>query len=217
MSVRRTHLAFLAAAILPLVAACGNDKRPVTPTIRGSSSTHSLTVTDSSQPTETVTETTAATVPASYVEAEAAYTARKYADAADLFGSYTRANPENPWGHYMHGLSAWKAGDQEQAMTSFDEALRIDPQHRKSLLNSARVLLETSRPQEALERTGHYAAAGKAYESALAADSTYGKASASLARITPLAATDTTSVDLSALVSEFRAEVERWQDVSVVE
>ena len=308
MSVRRTHLAFLAAAILPLVAACGNDKRPVTTTIRGSSSTHSLTVsTDSGTPSGTVTETTAATVPASYVEAEAAYTARKYADAADLFGSYTRANPENPWGHYMHGLSTWKAGDSEQAMTSFDEALRLDPQHRKSLLNSARVLLDTGRPREALERveramgleplsaeglrllgraryemnqipeaidayqraialderdvwamnnlgliyiqqdrseaalpilaravelrndspvfqnnlgtalerTGHYAAAGKAYESALATDSTYGKASASLARVTPLAATDTTSVDLSALVSEFRVEVERWQGRNV--
>ena len=39
----------------------------------------------------------------------------------------------------------------------------------------------------ALERTGHPAAAKKAYEAALAADSTYGKASASLARVTPLA------------------------------
>lgn len=192
-------------------------------------------------------------------------------------------------------------------MTSFDEALRIDPQHRKSLLNSARVLLDTGRPREALERveramaleplsaeglrllgraryelkqvpeaidayqraialdegdvwalnnlgliyiqqdrseaalpvlaraielrndspvfqnnlgtalerTGHFTAAVKAYESALAADSTYGKASASLARITPLAATDTTTVDLSALASEFRAEVERWQNTAV--
>jgi tetratricopeptide (TPR) repeat protein len=204
-------------------------------------------------------------------------------------------------------LSAWKAGDPEQAMTSFDEALRIDPQHRKSLLNSARVLLDTGRPREALERieramaleplsaeglrllgraryemqqipeaidayqraialderdvwamnnlgliyiqqdrsdealpilaravelrndspvfqnnlgtalerTGHFAAAGEAYESALTADSTYGKASASLARVVPLAASDTTTVDLSALVSEFRAEVERWQGQAV--
>jgi predicted Zn-dependent protease len=306
MLVRRIHLAFLAAAVLPLVAACGDDKHPVTTTIRDSSSSHSLTVTrDSGAPSGTVTETTAATVPVSYADAEAAYTARKYADAAELFGSYTRANPENPWGHYMHGLSAWKAGDPEQAMTGFNEALRIDPQHRKSLLNSARVLLDTGRPREALERveraialeplsaeglrllgraryelqqipeaidayqraiavderdvwamnnlgliyiqqdrseaalpvlaqavelrgdspvfqnnlgtalerTGHYAAAKKAYEAALAADSTYGKASASLARVTPLAGSDTTTVDFSTLVAEFNAEVERWQDV----
>src|SRR5262245_56541407 len=125
MSVRRTHLAFLAAAIMPLVAACGDNKRPVTTTIWDSSSSHSVTVhTDSGTPSGTVTETTAATVPVSYVDAEAAYTARKYAEAAELFGSYTRANPENAWGHYMYGLSSWKAGDSEQAMTSFDEALR---------------------------------------------------------------------------------------------
>ena len=108
--------------------------------------------TDSGTPSGTVTETTAATVPVSYVDAEAAYTARKYSEAAELFGSYTRANPENPWGHYMYGLSSWKAGDPEQALISFDEALRIDPQHRKSLLNSARVLLDTGRPREALDR-----------------------------------------------------------------
>jgi superkiller protein 3 len=263
--------------------------------------------TDSGTPSGTVIETTAATVPVSYVDAEAAYTARKYTEAAELFGSYTRANPENPWGHYMHGLSSWKAGDPEQAMISFDEALRIDPQHRKSLLNSARVLLDTGRPREALERvdramsleplsaeglrlqgraryelkqipeaidayqqaialderdvwamnnlgliyiqqdrsdsalpvlaravelrrdspvfqnnlgtalerTGHYAAAKTAYESALAADSTYGKASASLARVTPLAGGDTTVVDLSTLVADFHAEVGRWQEAAV--
>jgi tetratricopeptide (TPR) repeat protein len=306
MSVRRTHLAFLAAAFLPLVAACGNDKQPVTTTIRGSSGGPTTTVaTDSGAPSGTVTETTAATVPVSYVDAEAAYTARKYAEAAELFDSYTRANPENAWGHYMFGLSSWKAGDPEQAMTGFDEALRIDPQHRKSLLNSARVLLDTGRPREALERveramtieplsaeglrllgrsryelkqvpeaidayqravvlderdvwalnnlgliyiqqdrseaavpvlaravelrsdspvfqnnlgtalerTGHYAAAKKAYESALAADSTYGKASASLARVTPLAAGDSSAVDPSTFVAEFHAELERWQDL----
>ena len=307
MSVRRTHLAFLAAA-LPLVAACGSDKRPVTTTIRDSSGSPAVTITADSG-TPTVTETTAATVPVSYVDAESAFTARNYADAAELFGSYTRANPENPWGHYMHGLSSWKAGDPEQALTGFDEALRIDPQHRKSLLNSARVLLDTGRPREALERVeramsleplsaeglrllgraryemkqipeaidayqraialderdvwamnnlglihiqqdrsdsalpvlaravelrgdspvfqnnlgtaleraGHYGAAKKAYESALAADSTYGKASASLARVTPLAISDTGSVDLSSFVAEFHSEVERWQDVGTAQ
>jgi superkiller protein 3 len=239
------------------------------------------------------------------VDAEAAYTARKYDEAAQLFASYTSANPDNPWGHYMHGLSAWKSGDSEQAMTSFDEALRLDPKHRKSLLNSARVLLDTGRPREALERveramaieplsaeglrllgraryemkqipeaidayqraivlderdvwamnnlgliyiqqdrseaalpvlaravelradspvfqnnlgtalerSGHVAAAKKAYEAALQADSSYAKAAASLERVTPLAASDTTTVDLSTLVDEFKAEVRRWTAV----
>ena len=306
MFVRTIHLAFLAAAFLPIVAACGDDKRPVTTTIPGNTTTPAVAAgTDTGSSSGTITETTAATVPVSYVDAEAAYSARRYADAAELFASYTSSNPENPWGHYMHGLSAWKSGDDEQAMASFDEALRIDPQHRKSLLNSARVLLDTGRPREALERveramsieplspeglrllgraryelkqvpeaidayqraialddrdvwamnnlgliyiqqdrsesalpllaravelradspvfqnnlgtalerSGHVAAAKKAYEAALAADSTYGKASASLARVTPLAGSDTTTVDLSVPIEEFKAEVERWQDV----
>jgi superkiller protein 3 len=207
----------------------------------------------------------------------------------------------------MHGLSSWKAGDPEQAISAFDEALRLDPQHRKSLLNSARVLLETSRPREALERieralsieplsgeglrllgraryelkqipeaidayqraialderdawamnnlgliyiqqdrsdaalpilaravelrsnspvfqnnlgtalerTGHFAASRSAYEAALAADSTYGKSAASLARVTPLIGSDTSTVDLPALVAEFQTEVQRWRDTSV--
>lgn len=307
MTVRSTHVALLAAA---LAMACGDDKRPVTTTIPGASSTPTATAAataDSGAPTGTVTETTAATVPVSYTDAEAAYTARKYAEAAELFASYTRSNPDNAWGHYMHGLSAWKSGDREQAMTSFDEALRLDPRHRKSYLNSARVLLDTGRPREALERveralaleplsaeglrllgraryelkqipeaidayqraialderdawamnnlgliyiqqdrseaalpglaravelraespvfqnnlgtalerTGRFGAAKKAYEAAVAADSTYGKASASLARVSALAESDTTSVDLGALVAEFHAEVEQWRDVSV--
>jgi predicted Zn-dependent protease len=64
----------------------------------------------------------------------------------------------------------------------------------------------------ALERTGHFAAAKQAYEAALAADSTYGKAAASLARVTPQVESDTTTVDLAALVTEFQAEVQRWRD-----
>ena len=92
-------------------------------------------------------------------------TGGNYDEAADLFAAYTRHHPDNPWGHYMYGLSAWKAGPHEQAIASFDEALRLDPEHRKSLLNSARVLLETGRPREALERVerahGHRAALGR--------------------------------------------------------
>jgi len=298
MSFRPSHLAILAAALAPLAAGCGDDKRPVTTTI--SSSPATVAVVDSGTPTPTI-------APASYADAEAAYTGGNYDEAVDLFAAYTRSNPDNPWGHYMSGLSSWKAGDPEQAIASFDEALRLDPQHRKSLLNSARVLLETGRPREALERveramaieplsgeglrllgraryelqqipeavdayqraialderdgwamnnlgliyiqqdrsdaalpilaravelrsnspvfqnnlgtalerTGHFAAAKKAYEAALVADSTYGKSAASLARVTPHVESDTSTVDLAALVTEFQAEVQRWRDSTV--
>ncbi len=304
MSFRPSHLAILAAALAPFAAGCGEEKRPVT-TI--SSSPATVAVADSGASSDTGGGPGSATTAVSYADAEAAYAGGRYDEAMDLFASYTRSSPDNPWGHYMYGLSSWKAGDPEQAIASFDEALRLDPQHRKSLLNSARVLLETGRPREALERieramgleplsgeglrllgraryelkqipeavdayqraitlderdgwamnnlgliyiqqdqsetalpilaravelrsnspvfqnnlgtaleqSGHFAASRKAYEAALAADSTYRKAAASMARVTPHAESDTSAVDLAALAIEFQAEVQRWRDTTV--
>ena len=68
-----------------------------------------------------------------------------------LFTAYTGERPENPWGHYMVGLSSWKGGDRELAERAFLDALAIDSSHVKSRLNLGRVLLETERPREALE------------------------------------------------------------------
>jgi predicted Zn-dependent protease len=87
-----------------------------------------------------------------YDDGETAFRAGQYRDAENLFSTYVQRRPENPWGHYMLGLSAWKAGDLARAEEAFERALTLDPQHRKSLLNSARVLLELHRPQDALER-----------------------------------------------------------------
>ncbi len=304
MSFRPSHLAILATALVPL-AGCDDGERPVTTSI--SSSPATVAVVDSGTPPAPGDVAIPTSAPVSYADAESAYTGRNYDEAMDLFAAYTRSSPDNPWGHYMYGLSSWKAGDPEQAIASFDEALRLDPQHRKSLLNSARVLLETSRPREALERveramtieplsgeglrllgrsryelkqipeaidayqraialderdgwamnnlgliyiqqdrsdaalpilaravelrsnspvfqnnlgtalerTGHFAAAKTAYEAALATDSTYGKSAASLARVAPHVESDTTTVDLPALVTEFQAEVRRWRDSTV--
>jgi superkiller protein 3 len=90
--------------------------------------------------------------PVSYEVAESAFGAARYPEAVELFTAYTGSHPENPWGYYMLGLSAWKAGNHEAASTAFDRALEIDPSHRKSLFNSSRVLLENGHPKEALER-----------------------------------------------------------------
>ena len=49
----------------------------------------------------------------------------------------------------------------------------------------------------------------------MAADSTYAKSAASLARVTPHVQGDTTTVDLAALATEFQAEVQRWRDTTV--
>ena len=301
MSVCPSHIAILAAAFGPFLAGCDKQDRPATTTV---SSAPATVVMVDTTPGKAADDTAVPAEPVSYADAEAAYTARRYEDAANLFTAYTRANPENAWGHYMSGLSSWKAGDPEGAIGSFDEALRLDPQHRKSLLNSSRVLLETGRPREALarveramaieplsgeglrllgrtryelkqmpeaidayqraialderdgwamnnlgliyiqqernqdalpvlaraaelrsgspvfqnnlgtalERTGHFAAASKAYQAALASDSTYGKAAASLARVTPHLEGDTTSVDLAALSTAFQSDIQRWRD-----
>jgi Flp pilus assembly protein TadD len=91
-------------------------------------------------------------VPISYEDAETAFKSGNYADAAELFAAYVESKPDNPWGRYMLGLSAWKAGDLARAEQAFDEALTLDPAHLKSMLNSTRVLLERGKNAEALER-----------------------------------------------------------------
>jgi Flp pilus assembly protein TadD len=87
-----------------------------------------------------------------YEDAEAAFHAGKFAEARDLFLRYVDAKPENPWGYYMLGLSSWRSGDFRGAEAAFDAALALDPKHVKSLLNSARVLMDLKRDHEALER-----------------------------------------------------------------
>ena len=85
-----------------------------------------------------------------YGDAESAYLDRRYREALDLFTVYTEQHPKNPWGFYMYALSAWKSGENQDAEVGFQTALDLDPNHLKSYLNLARVLLEENRPQEAL-------------------------------------------------------------------
>ncbi len=89
--------------------------------------------------------------PVTYEEAEGAFRERRFEEAVTLFAAYTEEKPENAWGHFMLGLSAWKTGAHETAEAAFEAALERDPQHLKSLLGLGRVLIETGRPQEALE------------------------------------------------------------------
>jgi superkiller protein 3 len=95
--------------------------------------------------------------PVSFADADAAYRAKNYSEATRLFDAYTEGRPNNAWGHFMLGLSAWKAGDLMKAEGAFDEALKIDPNHVKSLLNMSRVLIEQRRFDEALVRLTHAA------------------------------------------------------------
>ncbi|MEX2156786.1 MAG: tetratricopeptide repeat protein [Gemmatimonadales bacterium] len=88
--------------------------------------------------------------PVSFEVADSAYRGRRYDDATALFKAYTEGRPTNPWGFYMLGLSAWKAGDRVQAESAFVQALAVDPNHLKSHVNLSRVLLEGEQPESAL-------------------------------------------------------------------
>ena len=90
--------------------------------------------------------------PASYADGETAYRAGKYSDARRVFEQYTKEKPANAWGHFMLGLASWKTGDPKQAESAFEEALRIDPKHVKSLVNLSRVLIEQKRFDDAIDK-----------------------------------------------------------------
>jgi predicted Zn-dependent protease len=132
--------------LIPLAAGCGRSDQPKT-TSAGATPTVSAASTAPAG-----TETTGVVTTASYESAESAFGAGRYPEAVQLFTAYTATHAENPWGHYMLGMSAWKSGEDEKALSAFAQALQLDPSHRKSLFNSSRVLLETGRPKEALER-----------------------------------------------------------------
>ena len=87
-----------------------------------------------------------------YAVAEQAYFAKDYEEAVDLFTRYSDEHPANGWGHYMLGLSAWKAGDPEGADIALARAIEQNPTHVKSLVNHGRVLLELDRAGEAEAR-----------------------------------------------------------------
>jgi predicted Zn-dependent protease len=109
----------------------------------------------------------------SYATAESAYAAHRYTDAVMMFSNYAARHPQNVWGHYMRGVSAWKAGQLDTARAAFETALAIDPGHTKSLINLSRVLLEQRRPSDALDRVNVV----------LASDSTSGEAWRVLGRV----------------------------------
>ena len=93
--------------------------------------------------------------PVSFAGADAAYQAKNYGEAAKLFERYTEQRPDNAWGHFMLGLSAWKGGDPARAEDAFEKALSIDANHVKSLVNLSRVLIAQDRIDEALVTLTH--------------------------------------------------------------
>lgn len=94
-------------------------------------------------------------------------------DALEAYRTALAIAPEDTWSMNNMGLLLIQQG-------RFDEALR--PLARATQLGEGLAVFENNLGI-ALERTGHYGAAAEAYRAALAADSGYTKAAASLARV----------------------------------
>lgn len=152
------HSGFIAAALLAGAVAttgCSDGKTaaspktperaPVAPTPTGTSFVPESPV------------VAAAPKPVTFADGEVAYYAGKYGDASAVFAQIKSERPGSVHAHYMHGLSAAKSGDAKSALESFDEVLRLAPDHVKSLVNSARVLIDQKRVEDALPRLDHAA------------------------------------------------------------
>ncbi len=300
-TARRLPIAAL-ALLAPFAAIACGDSPKTTTTVAGAS-TPAIHTAAAPAPTSNAPVTPPVVV--TYADGDSAYHAGQYGAAARLFSAYGERHPQNVTAQYMAGLSAWKAGDLKTADAAFDRALALDAHHEKTLLNSARVLLELRRPDEALdrintvlevdsasvaarrlqgrvleqkgdvdgaidayqqalmldendvwslnnlgllyiqqgrpdealpplalavtlrdnapvfqnnlgialERTGHYTAAGVAFESALAVDSTYGKASVNLDRVRALReAPGTAPVSVPELAQSFQLQLRMLGD-----
>lgn len=158
-NTRRPNVrAAFAALLIPLfaVAGCGTDEDTFVKKDSTSSTTQSVAK-SATTPETTSTAAQAGVTPApqplqevTYEVAEQAFLDQRYDQAVDLFTRYTERKPDNVFGHYMLGLSAWKDGRLDIAETSFQKALALDPVHLKSCINLSRVLIEAHRPTEAL-------------------------------------------------------------------
>lgn len=149
----RADIAIAAAAILTisLAVACSSYRTPDTPDSTSSSNVKAAGPTVAAAG-EVVDSSTIVTPAVTFASAQAAYNERHYREATESFDVYVERHPENAFGHYMLGLSAWKSGDLERARNAFEHGRTLDSTNVKTLLNLGRVLLEQKQVEEAAER-----------------------------------------------------------------
>lgn len=158
--IRASLTALVALVALGGPVACGGDdaetvvreqSRPVPTTTGGPTAATRLAAAQARQQVDVRADTTVRPVRTdfTYEEAEEAFRSGSYREAVVRFESYVTSHPDNPWGHYMLGMSAWKGGNTEKAIEAFETALERDPDHLKSLVNLSRVRLEAGHPDEA--------------------------------------------------------------------
>jgi len=176
-SARTTRIArtFTLPTIAIIAAACGGEVKDVKEVAGDTANPVARITVPGPKDTSTgnVISPGTSTQPVSIAEGEKVYQEKRYADAAALFTTYVDQHPNNPWGHYMLGLSSWKAGDLQRAESAFVRANEIDPKHVKTLLNLTRVHLDQGRQKDALARVN----------AALVLDSSSGEAYRLLGRV----------------------------------
>jgi predicted Zn-dependent protease len=157
-------------------------------------------------------------------------------DALDRIEKALALEPLSNEGLRLLGRARYGLGDIDGAVEAYHRALVVDDRDVWSMNNLGLIYIQQDRSCEALpplaravelrskapvfqnnlgmalERSGYPRAAASAYEAALAVDSTYGKASVGLTRVTGDAQQpESTTVDLVALSNQFQAEIEQWR------
>ena len=145
--------------------------------------------------------------------------------------------PMSGEGLRLLGRARYQMGKVDEAIDAYRRALVADQSDVWSMNNLGLIYIEQDRSQDALaplaravqlksnapvfqnnlgvalERSGYPVAAARAYEAAIAVDSTYKKAAVGLARVTAGGQEpESEPVDLSTLAQEFLSEIEGWRE-----
>jgi Tfp pilus assembly protein PilF len=134
--------------VVAIASACGTEGDETKTTTPSSSTTPSAISPPAVVARPTVLQ------PATFASAQALYAKHQYREASESFANYAENHPNNPVGHYMLGLSAWKSGDLDVARSAFERSLVLDSTNVKTLLNLGRVLLEQGKVDDAFVRVG---------------------------------------------------------------
>jgi Flp pilus assembly protein TadD len=137
-----------------LLSACGDDRDAQARAASGGLAVAPTVTVPALEPEsreDTVTPVPEVRVTAvTYAEAEGAFRKGRYTESTELFEAYVGTNPDNAFGHYMHGLSAWKSGDHAAAEQALTRAVELNGETVKIRTNLGRVLLERGRASDAL-------------------------------------------------------------------